>query len=104
MRNPSKTAFAMLGMLFLSTTACGGGGVEGSTYANNGSIVKIEFKPDGKAFMAMGPMSTPCTYTQKGKSVSLSCEGDSTVLTVEDDGALTGPPDGMLARLTKQKE
>lgn len=103
MKNPSKTAFAMLGVLFLSATACGGGGVEGTTYANNGSVVKIEFKSDGKAFVAMGPMSQACTYSQKGKTVTLVCEGDTTDLTIEDD-ALNGPPDGLMARLTKQKE
>jgi hypothetical protein len=33
----------------------------------------------------------------------LTCEGEKTDFTIDDDGALIGPPDGMLARLTKEK-
>lgn len=42
-------------------------------------------------------------HTEKGKTVSLLCEGDTTEFAVDDDGALIGPPDGMLGRLTKEK-
>jgi hypothetical protein len=104
MRNPSKAAFTMLGMLLLSATACGGGGVEGNNYSGNGGIVKVEFKSGGKAFVSTGPVTTTCTYSQKGKGVTLLCEGDSTEFTVGDDGALSGPQDGMLGRLTKDKQ
>jgi hypothetical protein len=31
------------------------------------------------------------------------CEGDTTAFTVDEDGALIGPPDGMLSRLTQEK-
>jgi hypothetical protein len=31
----------------------------------------------------------------------LDCEGESTEFSVGDDGALNGPPGGMLTRLTK---
>ena len=104
MNNPSKVSFALLGMLLLSATACGGGGVENTTYVGNGGVVKVEFKPDGKAFLSMGPMTTSCTYAQKAKTITLMCEGDSTDLTMGDDGALSGPPDGMMGRLTKEKQ
>ena len=53
--------------------------------------------------MSTGPVSTPCTYTESGKTVTLVCEGDKTVFTVDDDGALNGPQGGMLGRLTKKK-
>jgi hypothetical protein len=99
-----KVSFALLGMLLLSATACGGGGVENSTYVGNGGVVKIEFKPDGKAFFSTGPMTQPCTYTQKDKAVTLICAGNSIDFTVGDDGALNGPPDGMAGRLTKEKQ
>ena len=104
MRNPSKASFGMLGILLLSATACGGGGVEGNNYSGNGGIVKIEFKSGGKAFLSMGPTTGTCTYTQKAKTVTLLCDGDSTEFTIGDDGALAGPPDGMLGRLTKDKQ
>jgi hypothetical protein len=76
--------------------------LKASTYEGNGGVVKIEFKSGGKAFVSTGPVTTPCTYTESGKKVSLVCEGDTTAFSVEDD-ALNGPPDGMLTRLTKRK-
>lgn len=82
--------------------ACGAG-VEGNTYTGNGGVVVVEFKSGGKAFVSTGPVSTPCTYTASGKTVTLVCERDKTVFTVDDDGALIGPPNGMLGRLTKKK-
>ena len=39
----------------------------------------------------------------KRKTLALTCEGEKTDFTIDDDGALIGPPDGMLARLTKEK-
>jgi hypothetical protein len=83
-------------------TGCGGK-VEGNTYAGNGGVVQIEFKSGGKAYVSTGPVSTPCNYTESGKTVTLVCEGDKTVFTVDDDGALNGPQGGMLERLTKKK-
>lgn len=86
----------------ICVVACGAG-VEGNTYTGNGSVVVVEFKSGGRAFVSTGPVSTPCTYTASGKTVTLICEGDKTVFTVDDDGALIGPPNGMLGRLTKKK-
>ncbi len=89
-----------IGSLLL--TGCGGK-VEGNTYAGNGGVVQIEFKSGGKAYVSTGPVSTSCTYTESGKTVTVVCEGDKTVFTVDDDGALNGPAGGMLGRLTKKK-
>jgi hypothetical protein len=102
MKNMAKVTSAIVfGVVSLSS--CGGGSAEGHTYSGNGGVVKIDFKSDGKAYVATGPVSTPCTYTEKGKTLSLVCEGDTTQFTVDDDGALIGPSDGMLSRLTKEK-
>ena len=65
--------------------------------------MRIEFKADGKALVSTGPLTTPCTYSESQKSITLECEGDKTSFTIDDDGALIGPPDGMLARLTREK-
>ena len=92
----------VFGMLAVAVTGCGGS-AEGHTYSGNGGVVKIEFKSDGKAYVATGPVSTPCSYTEKGKAITLLCEGETTEFTVDDDGALVGPADGMLSRLTKEK-
>jgi hypothetical protein len=78
-------------------------GVGGNTYTGNGGVVVIEFKPDGRAYVATGPISTPCRYTENGKTVTLVCEGDKTVFKVDDDGALIGPEGGLLGRLTLKK-
>ena len=92
---------ASIGTL-LFTIGCSGK-VEGNTYEDNGGVVKVEFKSGGKAFVSTGPVTNTCTYAESGKNVTLTCEGDKTVLTVDDDGALSGPPGGFIARLTKKK-
>ena len=94
-------ALAVIGVLGAGI-GCGGK-VEGNTYEGNGGMIKIEFKSGGKAFLSAGPATTTCTYTEDGKTVTMICVGDKTVFTVEDDGALSGPPDGLLTRLTKKK-
>lgn len=105
-----KTKFAgSKGLLILAvgtlSVALGcGSSVKGHTYADNGNVVQIEFKSDGKAYMSMGPMTNACSYTESGKSVTLSCgPGETIAFTVDDDGALNGPPGGMVTRLTKKK-
>ena len=87
-------------VLVTAVVAACGAKVAGSTYSGNGGVVKIEFKSDGKAYVSTGPVTTNCTYTEKGKSLTLVCEGDTTEFTIED-GALNGPEGGMLSRLTK---
>jgi hypothetical protein len=107
MSNTSNTSIARNAAFFAALTACavgcGGAAVGGHTYSGNGGIVRVEFKSDGKAFVSTGPISTPCTYSESGKTLALTCEGDKTDFTIDADGALIGPPGGMLARLTKEK-
>ncbi len=94
-------AMAMLGTL---ATAVGcGSKVEGNTYEDNGGVVKIEFKSGGKAYVSTGPTTNTCSYAENGKTVTLTCEGDKTAFTVDDDGALKGPPRRISTRLTKKK-
>jgi hypothetical protein len=85
------------------SNGCGGKTVEGSTYIDNGGVVQIEFKSGGKAFVSTGPVANSCTYAESGKTITLTCEGDKTVFTIDEDGALNGPPGGFLTRLTKKK-
>lgn len=94
-------AIAMLGTL--ATTYGCGGKVEGNIYEDNGGVVKIEFKSGGKAYVSTGPATNTCSYAESGKTVTLTCDGDKTAFTVDDDGALNGPPGGFLTRLTKKK-
>jgi hypothetical protein len=86
------------------TTETSSGRVQGHVYHGNGDVVVVEFKSNGKAFVSTGPVSTPCTYSQKGNNVTLICEKDTTKFTVDpDDGALIGPSDGFLGRLTRKQ-
>ncbi len=101
--NDRSVLAAAAGLLMcLCVVACGSG-VKGHTYAAPGGMVQISFESDGKATTTMGPMSSACTYTQSGNNIALTCEGDTEQLTLNSDGSLSGPPDGMLAHLTKTK-
>jgi len=94
--------FLALGCLTIA--GCHSNSVQGRTFHDNGGVVKVEFKSGGKAFVSAGPMTNTCSYTESGTKVSLVCDGDTTLFTVEDDGALSGPPNGFMARLTPVKD
>jgi hypothetical protein len=95
-------AAAAVALMCFGAVACGSG-VSGHTYADNEGMVKIQFQSGGKANATIGPLTAACTYTQSGKQVMLTCENQTTQFTVGDDGSLTGPPDGMMNKLTKVK-
>jgi hypothetical protein len=90
-------------LLALGAAIACGGKVEGNTYQDNGGVVKIDFKSGGKAYVSTGPATNTCSYVESGKTVTLTCEADKTVFTVDDDGDLNGPPGGFITRLTKKK-
>jgi hypothetical protein len=98
----SNVVIGALLAVIVVATGCGGK-VEGNTYSDNGGVVTIEFKSGGKAYVSTGPATNTCSYTESGKTVVLTCEGDKTTFTVDDDGALNGPPGGFITRLTKKK-
>ena len=103
MSSDLKKLLVLIVAILTLAVACSGG-VKGNTYADNGNVVQIEFKSGGKAYMSMGPMTNTCNYTESGKNVTLNCgPGETLVFTVDDDGALNGPPGGMVTRLTKKK-
>ncbi|HWA45523.1 MAG TPA: hypothetical protein VHA10_20040 [Hypericibacter adhaerens] len=94
---------AVIAMGVLGLSACGkSNNVEGNTYLANGGAMSIQFKSDGKAAVALGPMTGDCSYVQKDKTVSITCEGEQADFTLNDDGSLNGPPDGMIGRLEKK--
>ena len=55
-----------------------------------------------QAHFSLHGVGGQCTYTQNDRKVLLTCEGETTEFTVEDDGALTGPRDSFLTRLKRQ--
>jgi hypothetical protein len=87
--------------------ACGAAAARGDTtvagvYANPEGNASVEFMSGGKAHFSLHGVGGQCTYTQKDRQVLLTCEGERTEFTVEDDGALIGPPDSFLTRLKKK--
>jgi len=85
-------AIAVAGLV----AACGGSSVQGSTYKS--AMIKIEFKSGGVATATIGPMSTQCSYTQKDKQVTVTCEGQPEVFTVAADGTLNSEHFGKLSK------
>jgi carbon monoxide dehydrogenase subunit G len=55
----------------------------------------------GGAHFSFHGVGGSCTFTQKTRAVVLTCEGEDTTFTVEGDGALTGPKNSFLTRMTK---
>ena len=82
--------------------ACGSK-VRGHTYVNNGGVVQVEFKSSGKAYVSAGLVNRACNYSESDKTVSLICGSETTNFTIQDDGVLLGPPEGLMARLTPMK-
>lgn len=102
-RTHSPLSAAALFGVGLAVGSCGQASVAGSAYERPGGGVTIEFQSGGKAIASIGALSMSCTYDQNGKTINLNCENEKDVFTINDDGSLSGPPGGMLARLTKKK-
>jgi hypothetical protein len=83
------------------TLAAGCGGVTG-TYSDPTGGVSVELKSGGAATFTFAGQSSPCTYTTSGKQVSLTCQGQTTVFTIQDDGSLAGPPGSIMPPLKKK--
>ncbi len=68
--------------------------------------VALELK-GGKCNLSMGPMRLPCTHQVDGDKVTLSPTEDDksqTIVLTLKDGALVGPPGGLITKLKKVKE
>ena len=87
----------------VSLTGCGKSSVEGNTYATANGAIKIVFESGGKAAVTIAGQSANCTYSEENGDITVACEGQSTMYTVNSDGSLGGPVDGSMAGdLTKQ--
>jgi hypothetical protein len=89
--------------LSLAAIACGPN-VRGKYSAVGGAFV-LELQFGGKANLTVAGKSDPCTYKVNGKSLSLTCEGQSgaVVFTIQDDGSLAGPPGSFIPPMQKAK-
>jgi hypothetical protein len=81
-----------------------GSSVEGNTYVDSENVISIEFLSGGKANFKMGPVGGPCTYTESGKNITVTCNGVPQVFTVHSDGSLGGPAAGLIGKLSKKNK
>jgi len=91
--------FTLLSVVF----GCGSG-IRG-TYTDAAGAVLLELRSGGQASLTfMGDVES-CTYKVDGSKVALSCKepAGKMMLTVHDDGSLTGPPGSFFPALRKTK-
>ena len=104
-----KTVLKRGGLIAVALTmsvmlaSCGSKSVAGNTYEAAGGAFSVEFQSGGKAVTTIAGNKVDCTYVEDSKTVTLTCEGQPVALTVNDDGSLSGPPDGMMGKLTKKQ-
>jgi len=95
----SVFAAAALAVISVFLSACGSK-VKGNTYES--FPVSIAFQSGGKASFSSGRDATDCTYTEGAGKVMLTCGPQSMELTIDSDGNLNGPPEG-IGKLIKKK-
>jgi hypothetical protein len=105
MKTVSKRSGFIAAALTMSLllASCGSKSVAGDTYEGAGGAFSVEFQSGGKAVTTIAGAKVDCTYTEDSKTVTLTCEGQPVALTVNDDGSLSGPADGMMGKLTKKQ-
>jgi hypothetical protein len=82
---------------------CGDPPVAGSTYGDSDNSISIEFRYDGKATVKMLGVVVACTYAEKGKNITVSCDGAAQPFTMNSDGSLTATNSGLFGKLTRKK-
>ena len=95
---------ALSALLTLLASGCHSGPT--GTYADQTGNMSLELKSGGKATLTFLGKPGDCTYKSSGQQLSVSCSGDPSnplVLTINEDGSLSGPPGGFMPTLRKQK-
>lgn len=98
MKIRSVSAAAAIATISILLSACGSH-VKGNTY--EAFPIAIEFHAGGRATFSSGSDATDCTYTENGSKVTLTCGPQSTEFTIDSDGNLNGPPQGV-GKLTRK--
>jgi hypothetical protein len=100
-----KATSLQLLVALLATVAVNGcsSRVQG-TYTDSTGAFVLELKSGHSASFVFSGQPAPCTYQSSGGKISLQCEGQAAnlVLTVQNDGSLTGPPGIDLPPLRKK--
>jgi hypothetical protein len=93
-------AGALAALLCIPLSGCGSR-VKGNTY--EAGLIVVSFQSGGKATFGTAGDSAPCTYSESGDKITLTCNGDTTIFTVDSDGSLDGPPGSLIPKLVKRK-
>lgn len=103
MKTAHRSLIGGVVLIVAFTGAACGAKVDG-TYSDVNGLMILDLKSGGKAHLTLMGDSYPCTYTVEEKQLSLDCspKGEKWVLTIHDDGSLTGPFVGAL-RKSKSK-
>ena len=81
-----------------------GSGMKG-TYSDGAGSFLLDLKSGGEATFTFMGDAAPCSYAVDGNKLTLNCKGEAgkVVMTVHDDGSLTGPPGTFMPALRKTK-
>jgi hypothetical protein len=85
----------------VAASACGSK-VQGTYSDANGAFI-LKLRSGGNASLTFAGETQACAYKVDGNKIALDCKGDKTVLTIHDDGSLTGPPGTFIPALRKSK-
>lgn len=99
------TVFCAFSAAALVFSGCNSDGGMKGTYTDPAGAVLLELRSGGKAnFTFMGDVED-CTYSTSRPHLNLNCKGNlgAVVLTIHDDGSLTGPPGSFMPGLHKEK-
>ena len=86
----SKSIIFIIATLVLS--ACGSG-LDG-TYSDKMGVIEYKFESSGKVYASAIGMETELEYTVEGNKVKITVpggKGGNQILTLQDDGSLSGP-------------
>jgi hypothetical protein len=81
-----------------------GNSVQGNTYADASGMMKMQFQSGGKALVTIGYTTQNCQWSQSSSNVAVKCGEQTMQLTLNSDGSLAGPLDGMVGRMTRVKQ
>jgi len=95
------SVMAFVGLTILAVSACGSK-IQG-TYSDANGAFTLELRSGGEASFTFAGETQACTYKVDGNRIALNCKGDKTLLTIHDDGSLTGPPGTFMPALRKSK-
>jgi hypothetical protein len=98
-----KTTGVPAVLLLACCLGCGNT-IQGNTYADASGMMKMQFQSGGKALVTIGYMTQNCQWSQSSNNIAVKCAEQTMQLTLNSDGSLNGPPDGMVDRMTKVKQ